>query len=43
MVFSSNKKRPKTLTFVRFFNFKVYDMIELSIQENHKLLQDFKN
>ncbi|AOW27540.1 ribosome production factor 2 [Candida albicans L26] len=43
MVFSSNnKKRPKTLTFVRFFNFKVYDMIGLSIQENHKLLQDFK-
>ncbi|WPK25755.1 hypothetical protein PUMCH_003082 [Australozyma saopauloensis] len=43
MVFSShNKKRPNTLTFARFFNHKVYDMIEMSIQENHKLLQDFK-
>lgn len=43
MVFSSNnKKRPNTLTFTRFFNHKVFDMIELSIQQNHKLLQDFK-
>lgn len=43
MVFSSNnKKRPNTLTFSRFFNHKIYDMIELSIQQNHKLLQDFK-
>jgi len=43
MVFSSNnKKRPNTLTFVRFFNHKVFDMIELSIQNNAKLLQDFK-
>lgn len=42
-VFSSNnKKRPNTLIFTRFFNHKVFDMIELSIQENHKLLQDFK-
>lgn len=43
MVFSShNKKRPNTLVFTRFFNHKVYDMIELSIQNNAKLLQDFK-
>ncbi|EGW33305.1 uncharacterized protein SPAPADRAFT_50200 [Spathaspora passalidarum NRRL Y-27907] len=43
MVFSSNnKKRPNTLIFTRFFNHKVYDMIELSIQQNYKLLQDFK-
>lgn len=28
--------------FTRFFNHKVYDMIELSIQNNLKLLQDFK-
>lgn len=43
MVFSShNKKRPNTLTFARFFNYKVYDMIEMSIQDNHKLLSDFK-
>lgn len=43
MVFSShNKKRPNTLIFTRFFNHKIYDMIELSIQQNHKLLEDFK-
>lgn len=43
MVFSShNKKRPNTLTFARFFNHKVYDMIELTIQENPKLFSDFK-
>ncbi|CAH2353397.1 ribosome biogenesis protein Rpf2p [[Candida] railenensis] len=44
MVFSSNnKKRPNNLTFARFFNHKVYDMVELSIQaDDCKLLQDFK-
>lgn len=43
MVFSlHNKKRPNTLTFARFFNHKVYDMIELLIQENKKLIQDFR-
>lgn len=43
MVFSThNKKRPNTLVFARFFNHKVYDMVELLVQENHKLLQDFK-
>ena len=30
------------MTFARFFNHKVYDMIELSIQSNVTLLQDFK-
>lgn len=39
---SSNKKRPNTLTFARFFNYKLFDMVELSIQENYKLLKDFK-
>lgn len=43
MVFSlNNKKRPNTLVFCRFFNFKVYDMVELLIQDNWKLLRDFK-
>jgi ribosome production factor 2 len=43
MVLSThNKKRPNTLIFSRFFNHKIYDMVELSIQGNHKLLQDFK-
>lgn len=43
MVFSShNKKRPNTLSFARFFDFKLYDMLELLIQENYKLLQDFR-
>lgn len=43
MVFSSsNKKRPNTLTFVRFFNHKVFDMIELSIQNDFRLILDFK-
>ncbi|KAL6024504.1 rRNA-binding ribosome biosynthesis protein rpf2 [Candidozyma auris] len=43
MVFStSNKKRPNTLVFTRFFNHAVYDMIELSIQNNHKLITEFK-
>lgn len=43
MVMSThNKKRPNTLVFTRFFNYKVYDMVELLIQNNHKLLADFK-
>ncbi|CCE83880.1 Piso0_004476 [Millerozyma farinosa CBS 7064] len=42
MVFStSNKKRPNTLIFTRFFNFKIFDMLELSIV-NFKSLQDFR-
>lgn len=43
MVLSShNKKRPNTLIFSRFFNHKLYDMIELSIQDNYKLISSFK-
>lgn len=42
MVFStSNKKRPNTLIFTRLFNFKIFDMLELSIV-NFKLLQEFR-
>lgn len=39
---SHNKKRPNTLVFTRTFNFKVYDMLELSVLENFKLLTDFR-
>lgn len=43
MVLSThNKKRPNTLIFSRFFNHKVYDMIELSVQSGHKLFSDFR-
>ncbi|XBW36682.1 hypothetical protein QEN19_002256 [Hanseniaspora menglaensis] len=39
---SNNKKRPNNLTFVRFFEYKVYDIIELQVIKNFKLMQDFK-
>lgn len=39
---SNNKKRKNNLTFVRTFGFKIYDMIELMVLEDFKLLQDFK-
>lgn len=39
---SSNKKRPNNLTFVRTFDYKIYDMIELRVQQNYKLLADFR-
>lgn len=43
MVFSSlNKKRPNTLTFARFFNYKVYDMLELSVINQPKFIEDFR-
>lgn len=44
IVFSSNnKKRPSNLTFARFFDYKLYDMIELGIdKQSAKLLQDFR-
>lgn len=43
MVLSSNsKKRKNNLTFIRTFGYKIYDMIELQIAENYKLLADFK-
>ncbi|KAL6937375.1 rRNA-binding ribosome biosynthesis protein rpf2 [Hanseniaspora osmophila] len=37
-----SKKRPNNLTFARTFGFKLYDMIELQIVNNYKLLEDFK-
>ncbi|KAK3670559.1 rRNA-binding ribosome biosynthesis protein rpf2 [Recurvomyces mirabilis] len=45
MVFASHsKKRPHCLTFIRFFGFKVLDMIELSvIPETMRTLSQFKN
>lgn len=36
-----NKKRPNNLTFARTFNYKIYDMIELRL-ENYKFLKDFR-
>jgi ribosome production factor 2 len=39
---SHTKKRRNNLTFVRTFGYKVYDMIELMIMENFKLLHDFR-
>ncbi|KAA8909041.1 hypothetical protein TRICI_004661 [Trichomonascus ciferrii] len=42
LVFGShNKKRPNNLTFVRTFNYRVYDMIELRL-EAHKMLKEFR-
>lgn len=43
VVFSAhNKKRPNTLTFGRFFDHKVYDMVELTVLPGAKLIQEFK-
>lgn len=43
IIFSSNsKKRSNSLTFCRFFDYKLYDMFELFIQDNYKSLNDFK-
>ncbi|AET39127.1 rRNA-binding ribosome biosynthesis protein RPF2 Ecym_4046 [Eremothecium cymbalariae DBVPG len=42
VVSSNSKKRKNNLTFIRTFGYKVYDMIELQICENYKLLSDFK-
>ena len=39
---TSSKKRKNNLTFVRTFGYKIYDMIELLIAENYKLLNDFR-
>lgn len=42
LVFGShNKKRPNNLTFVRTFNYRIYDMIELRL-EAYKFLKEFK-
>ncbi|CDR37203.1 CYFA0S01e08416g1_1 [Cyberlindnera fabianii] len=40
---SSSKKRKNNLTFVRTFGYKIYDMIELMVMENFKLLNDFRS
>ncbi|CCF57888.1 hypothetical protein KAFR_0D02410 [Kazachstania africana CBS 2517] len=43
IVLSTNsKKRKNNLTFVRTFGYKIYDMIELHVVENFKLLSDFR-
>ncbi|GAV51933.1 hypothetical protein ZYGR_0AF04050 [Zygosaccharomyces rouxii] len=39
---TTSKKRRNNLTFVRTFGYKIYDMIELMISNNYKLLEDFK-
>lgn len=38
-----SKKRRNNLTFARTFGYKIYDMIELQILDNFKLIQDFKS
>ncbi|KAK6532953.1 rRNA-binding ribosome biosynthesis protein rpf2 [Arthrobotrys megalospora] len=45
MVFASHsKKRPHNLTFVRFFDYQVLDMVELGLDgETFRKMQDFKN
>lgn len=42
VVATNNKKRPNNLTFVRLFNFQVYDMIELRAA-NVKVIDQFKS
>ncbi|GMM31857.1 rRNA-binding ribosome biosynthesis protein [Martiniozyma asiatica (nom. inval.)] len=39
---SNNKKRPNNLTFIRTFDFKIYDMVELQVLSNFKLFKDFR-
>ncbi|QPG75040.1 rRNA-binding ribosome biosynthesis protein rpf2 [Brettanomyces nanus] len=39
---TNNKKRPNSLTFIRTFNYAVYDMIELQVLSNYKLFDAFK-
>lgn len=39
---TNNKKRPNNLTFVRTFDYKIYDMIELQVLSNFQLFKDFK-
>lgn len=42
VVLSTNsKKRPNNLTFIRTFDYHIYDMIELQVMQNYKLLKDF--
>lgn len=39
---TSSKKRKNNLTFIRTFGYRIYDIIELLVVENFKLLSDFK-
>lgn len=39
---TNNKKRPNNLTFIRTFDYKIYDMIELQALNDYKLFQNFK-
>lgn len=39
---TSNKKRPNTLTWIRTFDYHIYDMVELQVLSNYKLFDDFK-
>lgn len=39
---TNNKKRPNNLTFIRTFDYKIYDMIELQVLSDFKLFEDFK-
>lgn len=39
---TNNKKRPNNLTFIRTFDYKIYDMIELNVLSDFKLFSDFK-
>ena len=39
---TSSKKRKNNLTFVRTFGYRVYDMMELLVVENFKVLADFR-
>ena len=45
MIYASHsKKRPNCLTFVRFFDFRVLDMVEMTVEaETMRTLQQFKN
>lgn len=42
VVATHSKKRRNNLTFIRTFGYKVYDMVELLIAENFKLMTDFQ-
>lgn len=42
VLMTSSKKRKNNMTFIRTFGYKIYDMIELMVADNFKLLSDFK-
>lgn len=39
---TNNKKRPNNLTFIRTFDYNIYDMVELQVLSDFKLFKDFK-